>query len=101
MCYVSRQLHQLPLLWNVFRGDMNLVGPWPCRPDEVEAFGADARFAFRPGIVGPEILLTSAQNGPARWQDAEDTYIRDWTPALDLRIIARTVALAFQNPSER
>lgn len=94
-------LDQLPLLWNVLRGDMNLVGPRPCRPGDVEAFGGDSRFAVRPGMVGPEVLLESTERDVARWRDAEDIYVRHWTPTLDLRIIGRTLGAGFRRMSGR
>lgn len=50
-------LDELPQLWNVLRGDMNLVGPRPERPSFVEVLeGASPYYSYRhlvlPGITG-------------------------------------------------
>lgn len=49
------KLDELPQLWNVFKGEMSLVGPRPCLPNQVELIAARDRrgvFAVRPGITG-------------------------------------------------
>ncbi|MEZ9490185.1 lipid carrier--UDP-N-acetylgalactosaminyltransferase [Vibrio breoganii] len=49
------KLDELPQLWNVLKGEMSLVGPRPCLPNQQEM--VDARevlnvFDVRPGITG-------------------------------------------------
>ena len=51
------RLDEIPQLWNVFMGDMSLVGPRPERPYFVRTLGQkipfyDARHAVRPGLTG-------------------------------------------------
>ncbi len=49
------KLDELPQLWNVLVGDMSLVGPRPCLPNQTElitAREAQGVFAVRPGITG-------------------------------------------------
>ncbi|EDZ48350.1 UDP-galactose-lipid carrier transferase [Rhodobacterales bacterium Y4I] len=46
-------LDELPQLWNVFKGDMSLVGPRPMMPEQLPLYGdAATYFALRPGITG-------------------------------------------------
>ncbi len=49
------KLDELPQLWNVLKGEMSLVGPRPCLPNQYELIAARAAagvFAVRPGITG-------------------------------------------------
>lgn len=49
------KLDELPQLWNVFKGEMSLVGPRPCLPIQLELINERAArqiFNVRPGITG-------------------------------------------------
>ncbi|HEV8178096.1 MAG TPA: sugar transferase, partial [Gemmatimonadales bacterium] len=48
-------LDELPQLWNVFLGNMSLVGPRPPLPSEVDLYEEHhyTRFDVKPGITGP------------------------------------------------
>jgi lipopolysaccharide/colanic/teichoic acid biosynthesis glycosyltransferase len=49
------KLDELPQLWNVFKGDMSLVGPRPCLFNQQELIGERANrgvYNVRPGITG-------------------------------------------------
>ncbi len=49
------KLDELPQLWNVLKGEMSLVGPRPCLPNQTELIEERAKlnvFKFRPGITG-------------------------------------------------
>jgi O-antigen biosynthesis protein WbqP len=49
------KLDELPQLWNVFKGEMSLVGPRPCLFSQQELMDAREQlgvFAARPGITG-------------------------------------------------
>lgn len=86
-------LDELPQLFNVFIGQMSLVGPRPHLPEEVQYYTPYQRrvFAVRPGITG---LSQISGRSDLRFGDEvclDLQYIEEWSPLLDLWILWRTV----------
>ena len=86
-------LDELPQLLNVFRGDMSLVGPRPIVTDEIEKYREAYRLytRVRPGLTG--LWQVSGRNDTSYEERvALDTYyVRNWSPWLDVYLLARTV----------
>ncbi|HEX4773762.1 MAG TPA: sugar transferase [Bryobacteraceae bacterium] len=82
-------------LWNVFRGDMSLVGPRPPLANEVEKYQLDhlRRLEVAPGITG--LWQVEARSNPSfgRYIELDLQYVRDWNLLLDLKIVLKTIAV--------
>lgn len=91
-------LDELPQLWNVFRGDMSLVGPRPALPQEVETYDMwhRRRLSMKPGITG--LWQVSARRSASfdTWAQLDLSYIDRWSLWLDLKILARTLPAAIE-----
>ena len=87
-------LDELPQIWNVLLGEMSVVGPRPIVADEIPLYGDayELYMQVKPGITG--LWQGSGRNDlPYEKRVHLDTYyIRNWSPWLDLYILARTVA---------
>ncbi|MDQ0813359.1 lipopolysaccharide/colanic/teichoic acid biosynthesis glycosyltransferase [Streptomyces sp. B3I7] len=91
-------LDELLQLWNVFRGDMSLVGPRPERPYFVDTFsqaypGYAARHRMPVGITG--LAQVSGLRGDTSIEDRarfDNAYIDDWSLWQDVCILMRTAA---------
>jgi len=93
----ATNLDELPQLFNVFRGDMSLVGPRPERPVFVDKFKKTipnymARHAVKCGMTGWAQVNGWRGNSSLRKRVQYDLYyITHWNPLFDLRILALTV----------
>jgi Undecaprenyl-phosphate galactose phosphotransferase WbaP len=87
-------LDELPQIWNVLTGQMSVVGPRPIVAGEIPLYGRDFELykQVRPGITG--LWQVSGRNNVSYQERVRlDTYyIRNWSPWLDLYILARTVS---------
>jgi lipopolysaccharide/colanic/teichoic acid biosynthesis glycosyltransferase len=96
-------LDELPQLINVLRGEMSLVGPRPGLQWEVDLYRPEhlRRLAVRPGITG--LWQVSGRNRLSMLEmlDLDVRYVEEWSPGLDLRIIATTPAVLLRGDGAR
>ncbi|HEX4383688.1 MAG TPA: sugar transferase [Myxococcales bacterium] len=90
----DRGLDEMPQLFNVFKGDMSLVGPRPLTPADCARLGAihpdfKARLRLRPGLTGPAQVTLA--RGAALTARLDVRYAEEGTAVTDLAILLRTV----------
>jgi lipopolysaccharide/colanic/teichoic acid biosynthesis glycosyltransferase len=102
-------LDELPQIFNVFKGEMSLVGPRPERPEFVQELSASIpyyaeRHRVKPGVTGWAQLLVTYGS------DAEDArrkleydlyYVKHAGLILDLVILLQTVEVVLFSKGAR
>ena len=86
-------LDELPQLWNVFWGDMSLVGPRPPIPTEVSQYSPSdrRRLSMRPGITCTWQVSGRSLIGFAEWVKLDLEYIENWSLRRDVKLLMRTI----------
>jgi exopolysaccharide biosynthesis polyprenyl glycosylphosphotransferase len=87
-------IDELPQLWNVFIGDMSVVGPRPPIPAEVKQYDNwhRRRLSMRPGITCIwQVSGRNKINDFDRWMKLDLQYIDNWSLFLDAKLLLRTV----------
>lgn len=94
----STSLDELPELWNIFKGDMSIVGPRPLLVRYLPFYKEEERkrHSVRPGLTGyAQVNGRNALN----WEDrfAYDLkYVEECSLALDIKILFQTVEKVFK-----
>lgn len=94
----ATSLDELPTLWNVFKGDMSLVGPRPLLVSYLKHYSAEQarRHEVRPGVTG--LAQVNGRNSIS-WEERfklDVEYVDSRSLRLDLRILVDTVRAVFQ-----
>jgi O-antigen biosynthesis protein WbqP len=88
------KLDELPQLWNVLKGEMSLVGPRPCLPNQEELIAERQKrgvFEVRPGITGLAQVNGIDMSEPARLAEVDERMIRTLTLKDYFRYLALTL----------
>ena len=85
-------LDELPQFWNVFTGDMSVVGPRPPIPTEVAQYTEweRLRLSVKPGLTCIWQVSGRSKIAFPQWVAMDIEYIRSWSLILDLKILLRT-----------
>lgn len=89
-------LDELPQLWNVFRGDMSIVGPRPIMPDQVHLYPGTEYYVMRPGLTGLWQVSDRNETTFAERAMYDATYYKTLSLKSDLSILARTVGVVLR-----
>jgi exopolysaccharide biosynthesis polyprenyl glycosylphosphotransferase len=85
-------IDEWPQFWNVFKGDMSLVGPRAPLPDEVREYSRwqRRRLSVKPGITCLWQVSGRNEIDFHEWMKLDLHYIDNWSLLLDIKILLRT-----------
>lgn len=96
-------LDELPQFWNVFKGDMSLIGP---RPEEARIVARYTdwhrrRLAVKPGITGPMQINGRGDLPLDKRVQLELDYIENYSLWRDVVILVKTIPAVFKGRGAR
>jgi exopolysaccharide biosynthesis polyprenyl glycosylphosphotransferase len=91
-------LDELPQLINILRGEMSLVGPRPALPEEAAIYADHVRrrLVVKPGLTG---MWQVNGRSDLSWDETvrlDLRYVENWSFALDLQILWKTLGVVFK-----
>ena len=92
-------LDELPQLCNILKGDMSLVGPRPCVPEQRQRYTEEEwsqRVSVRPGLTGLAQVNGRSTSSQAQRILDDVCYVRTISLVTDLKVIAKTFTLLFK-----
>ncbi len=89
-------LDELPQLWNVFRGDMSIVGPRPMMLDQTPLYPGADYYHLRPGVTGLWQISDRNDSTFAARATFDAQYAASLSLKGDVSIIARTVGVVLR-----
>ena len=97
-------LDELPQLWNIFKGDMSIVGPRPALPREVELYNEYQmqRMYIQPGLTCYwQASLNRNDISFVQWMELDRKYIEDRSVWVDLKLIFKTIGVIIKHRDGR
>jgi exopolysaccharide production protein ExoY len=94
-------LDELPQLFNVLKGDMSIVGPRPVTDEELVRYSdaIEAYLSCRPGITGLWQVSGRSTTTYEQRVEYDAFYARNWSMALDAKILIVTIPVVLLSDS--
>ncbi|MFN4128270.1 MAG: sugar transferase [Paracoccaceae bacterium] len=89
-------MDELPQFWNVFKGDMSLVGPRPMMISQQDIYPGMDYYALRPGITGPWQVSERNDSTFADRARFDAHYNRDLSFMTDIQLLLATVRVVLR-----
>lgn len=91
-------LDEIPQLWNIFTGQMSLIGPRPVTEPELEKYGtyADYVLSVKPGLSGMWQISGRSDTGYEERISLDTYYIQNWSAWLDIWILIKTIGVVIR-----
>lgn len=98
------RIDELPQLWNIFIGDMSVVGPRPERPEIAQLYykkmpDFQLRLQVKAGLTGYAQVYGKYNTGPYEKLEFDLLYINNMNIFTDLELCFATVAVLFSKDS--
>lgn len=89
-------MDELPQLWNVFIGDMSLVGPRPMMPAQRNLYPGAAYYSLRPGLTGYWQISDRNESSFAARARFDTRYCNDLSFSTDAEVLAKTIGVVLR-----
>ena len=95
------RIDELPQLVNVLKGELALVGPRPHEPEEVRNYPEEHKHVaeFRAGATGYSQVNGASSLPFLKELELDKYYIENMSPLFDAKIIGKTIAVLFFDPT--
>ena len=95
------RVDEFPQLVNVLRGELSLVGPRPHEPEEVVHYPEEYKpiLAARAGVTGFSQVNGASSLPFLKELELDKYYVENMSPLFDARIVLKTLAILFFDPT--
>ncbi len=95
-------IDELPQLWNVFKGEMSLVGPRPHLVEEVAKYNLHHRYVLtvKPGITGLAQVSGRSDLNFEEEVRLDSYYVENWDIWMDFKILLKTILVVIKGHGE-